>query len=73
MIEAGAESTRTDDRTRRIQRDVEPIRGDEDAACRYEDAEEAFLAAIRADHDRAALTALADNVATRAKAWNAKP
>ncbi|GAB3243382.1 hypothetical protein [Nocardioides dilutus] len=49
---------------------MEPRTDHEAAATRYEDAETAFLAAVRADGDRTTLTALADAVAAKAKAWN---
>lgn len=44
---------------------------EKNAGRRYVVAEEAFLAAVRADRGRSALTALADEVAAEAKAWNA--
>jgi hypothetical protein len=50
---------------------VDQTTDEEAAAGHYEDAERAFLAAIRTDLDRAVLTALADSLAAEAKAWNA--
>jgi len=45
---------------------------EEEGSRRYEAAEEAFLAAIRAEESaREVMTTLADQVATTAKAWNA--
>lgn len=55
---------------RRILRYVGSTTDQEVAASRYEDAEEAFLAGVRAGADRASLRALADAVAAQAKAWN---
>ena len=52
---------------------VKSAKGEKDAARRYEQAEEAFLAAIRTGAGRAVLTALADDVAAQAEAWNATP
>jgi hypothetical protein len=57
--------------SRPILRDVDQRTDEEAAARQYEDAEEAFLAAVRTLRDRADLTALADSVAVQAKAWNA--
>jgi hypothetical protein len=54
-----------------ILRNVQSAKEEKDAARHYEEAEEAFLAAIRTGDGRAALTALADDVAAQAKAWNA--
>jgi hypothetical protein len=54
-----------------ILRNVQSAKDEKDAARHYEEAEEAFLAAIRTGDGRAALTALADDVAAQAKAWNA--
>ena len=50
---------------------MDSARDEQSAERRYERAEETFLAALRADRDRATLTALADEVAVEAKAWNA--
>ena len=50
---------------------MQSAKDERDAARRYEKAEEAFLAAIRTGDGRAALTALADDVAAQAEAWNA--
>ena len=54
-----------------ILRNVQSAKDEKDAARRYEEAEEAFLAAIRTGDGRGALIALADDVAAQAEAWNA--
>ena len=50
---------------------VDSTSNEDRAERRYAEAEDAFLAAIRADRDRIALSVLADKVAAEAKAWNA--